>query len=72
MTMWSKTFWRDAAERAVKTAAQSAIGVLTATPLANIDWEAGVGIVGVATGVSLLTSIVSSGRGDADSASLVR
>lgn len=70
--MWTKTFWLDATERAVKTAAQSAIGVLTATSVDAIDWAAGLGVVGVATAVSLLTSLVSSNRGDTDSASLVR
>lgn len=70
--MWTKTFWLDATERAVKTAAQSAIGVLTATSVDAIDWAAGLGVVAVATAASVLTSIVSSGRGDTDSASLVR
>lgn len=70
--MWSKAFWRDAAERAVKTAAQSALGVLTATSVDAIDWAGGVSVVAVATAASVLTSIVSSGRGDTDSASLVR
>lgn len=70
--MWTKMFWLDATERAVKTAAQSTIGVLTATSVDAIDWAAGLGVVGVATAVSLLTSLVSSNRGDTDSASLVR
>lgn len=72
MTMWTSAFWKDAAERAIKTAAQSAIGVLTATSIEVIDWEAGAVAVGVATAVSVLTSLVSSGAGDRDSASLVK
>lgn len=72
MTMWTKAFWRDATERAIKTAAQSTIGVLTATSVDAIDWEGGVVAVAVATAVSVLTSIVSSGKGDPDSASLVK
>lgn len=70
--MFTATFWKDAIERAIKTAAQSAIGVLTVGPLANIDWEASAGVVGVATAVSILTSIVSTGKGDSESASLVK
>ncbi|MGW0039817.1 holin [Gordonia sp. NPDC003376] len=70
--MWTTTFWLDVTERAIKTAAQSAVGVLTATSVEAIDWAAGGAIVGVATAVSVLTSVASSGRGDSDSASLVR
>ncbi|NDK91028.1 holin [Gordonia desulfuricans] len=68
--MWTKTFWLDLAERAIKTAAQSAAAVLTATSVEAIDWAAGGAIVGVATAVSVLTSLAS--RGNSDSASLVR
>lgn len=52
-------FWAATAERAVSTAAQSAIGVLTAntTDVATIDWTAGATIVGVATALSVLKAI---------------
>jgi len=55
----SGAFWAATAERAVSTAAQSAIGVLTAaqTNLAEIDWQAGLTIVGVATALSILKGI---------------
>lgn len=60
-------FWGAAFERAVRTAAQAAIAVLStnATQLADIDWEAGLFAVGVATALSLLTSIGASGIGNA-------
>lgn len=60
-------FWGATAERAIRTAAQAAIGVLTtnATGLADIDWAAAASVVGVATALSVLTSIVASGVGNA-------
>ncbi|MBB1023344.1 MULTISPECIES: holin [unclassified Dietzia] len=68
--MWTATFWKDAAERAVKTAAQTAGGVLVVgVPIWEVDWTAGLGITATATALSLLTSIASSGRGDHESAS---
>lgn len=59
-------FWAAAVERAVRTAAQTALGVLTAagaTPL-DIDWkEAGLAVL-VASAISLLMSIVATGVGN--------
>lgn len=68
--MWTAAFWKDASERAVKTAAQTAGGVLVVgVPIWEVDWTAGLGITATATALSLLTSIASSGRGDHESAS---
>lgn len=67
--MFTAKFWRDATERAVKTAAQTAatlfVGQVT---ILNIDWTAAGALVGTATLLSLLTSLASAGLGDADSA----
>ena len=62
----------DAAERAVKTAAQTLLGSIAGlTALDEFDWAA-VGIAtGVATLASLLTSIISSRVGSPADASLV-
>ncbi|OII27936.1 hypothetical protein BIV04_03245 [Frigoribacterium sp. MCBA15_019] len=70
--MYTPTFWKDAAERAISTAAQAAIGVLTAGSigLVDIDWASTGSIAGLAAVVSLLKSIVASGIGNGD-ASLV-
>lgn len=67
----TKLFWADAGERAVKTASQTAIALLTANGvnLINYDWPGFASTVGLATLVSILTSIASSGSGN--SASLV-
>lgn len=69
--MWTIGFWRDTAERAIRTAAQAAVGVLTATSVQAIDWPAAGITVGVATAVSVLMSIGATGVGDHDSPSLV-
>lgn len=67
-----KTFFKDMAERAIKTTAQAAIGALGAgaTGLIGVDWI-NVGSIALFAGlVSILTSIGSLGVGD-DTASLV-
>ena len=72
MSIYTPVFWKDAAERAVYTAAQAAIGVLTAGSigLVDVDWAATGSIAGLAAVVSVLKSIVASGVGNGD-ASLV-
>jgi len=72
MSIYTPTFWKDAAERAISTAAQAAIGVLTAGSigLVDVDWASTGSIAGLAAVVSLLKSIVASGIGNGD-ASLV-
>lgn len=58
--MFTIAFWKDAAERAVKTAAQAAAGVfVTDTTILSLDWEQAGGIVGTAALLSILTSIAS-------------
>lgn len=58
--MWSKKFWLEALERAVKTFAQTLAGLLIGD--AAIDHvyatlSAKVGMAGMAAGISLLTSL---------------
>ncbi|MDT2867111.1 holin [Lactococcus lactis] len=67
-----KTFFKDLAERAIKTFAQAMIGALGAgaTGLIGVDWVQALSIAGFATLISILTSIASLGIGD-DTASLV-
>lgn len=71
--MWTKVFWKDLTERAVKTAAQFGIVALGAD-FANIlalDWELFAGALGAGALVSTLTSLGSGLVGPKDSASLV-
>lgn len=57
--MWTLTFWKDAAERALRTAAQTAAAVWTATGtgLVEADWVGGLSLAGMAALASLLTSL---------------
>jgi Putative lactococcus lactis phage r1t holin len=72
--MFSKKFWADALERAIRTVAQSALALLVGAGPVGIhvvNWQQ-VGSVAAPAGViSLLMSIVASGVGDKTSASLV-
>ncbi len=71
--MWSASFWRQSAERMAKTFAQTLITVLGtgATDLLNVGWKQALSVAALATILSLLTSIVSSGVGPDDGPSLV-
>lgn len=68
--MWTRAFWKDTAERAVKTAAQSLAGALAGYAIGD-DWKAAVIGAVVTTASSVLTSIASAPFGTPDSASLV-
>lgn len=64
--MFTKTFWKDTAERAVKTFAQSLAAVLTAgaTGVLDVDWVNALSVSLLATLVSVLTSFGSGYVGD--------
>ena len=59
----TKEFWVAAGERALSTAAQTAIGVLTAITVdaasgaADLNWDAGWKVVAIATALSVLKSV---------------
>lgn len=61
MSIFDGTFWRYALERAAKTFAQTLGAVLSAAGLGLIDapWWASLSAAGMATLLSLLTSIAS-------------
>jgi hypothetical protein len=62
--MFSKLFFIDAAERAVKTFAQVLLALLLVapnTPLLGFDWPSALGLAGTAVVISFLTSLVSGG-----------
>lgn len=67
--MRSAKFWQDAAERALKTAAQSVLAVFVAgVTIMSVDWVDTLAIGATAALVSVLTSVASAGR--TESASL--
>lgn len=70
--LFTRAFWADAFERAIKTAAQTGLGVWGADILTSVGAKEALITVGVATGASLLMSIASSTVGDPNSASLVK
>lgn len=57
--MYTKaTFWAGAAERAVKTAAQTLAALLvTGTVIWSVDWAQAIGVTATATLLSVLTSL---------------
>jgi hypothetical protein len=73
MTMFTATFWKSAAERAIKTVAQALIAVIAATTFDwfTADWQAIAGTAATAGVLSLLSSIASAGIGDKGSTSLL-
>lgn len=61
----SRTFWAGAAERALKTAAQTLAALITTSvAITAIDWPEVLAITATATLASLLTSIADPTRAD--------
>lgn len=58
-TIWTRAFWAAAAERAIKTFAQTEAALLTAagTGLLDTDWQTSISVSGMAAAISLFTSI---------------
>lgn len=64
-------YWKAVAERAIKTAAQSAVALFAAgATIIDIDWTQGGAIVATAAALSVLTSIASTSLGRFDGPSL--
>lgn len=72
--MFTKSFWKQAAERAVKSAAQALIGMWTLDGfnVLHADLPLAGGVAGGAAVLSLLTSLVTSGVGQKNDPSAVR
>ncbi|GIH69428.1 holin [Sphaerimonospora thailandensis] len=68
-----KKWLLDAVERAVRTAAQAALGVFGAgvAGLLDVDWAMTGSIAGLAAVVSLLTSVAAGFKGDPSTAGFV-
>lgn len=59
--MFTALFWKDAAERAIKTFAQAVLALLIVapnTPVISFDWPTVLATAATAGVISLLTSIV--------------
>jgi hypothetical protein len=73
--MWSRQWWKESTERAVKSAAQAvvlswALGDQLLNAL-SIDWQAAAGFAGGGALLSYLTSLASTAFGSSSSASVV-
>jgi hypothetical protein len=67
------SFWLDTLERSIKTAAQTILGLIgtNVTDVTSLNWQ-DIGIAAAfTTGLSVLTSIVSSGIGEPGTASVM-
>lgn len=70
--MWTKIFWMDALDRAIRTFAQALLATVTVgDAIYHVDWQAGLGIAATAAVASVLTSISTSKVGDAETAAIV-
>lgn len=57
--LWTVEFWKGAAERGIKTFAQTLVGfiVIGTTGMLDVDWPTAVSVAAAALLASLLTSI---------------
>ena len=72
--MYTLKFWKDAAERAIRTAAQALLA-LWATDVSGVlavDWVQAGSVAALAALMSLLMSVAATGTGSQDSASVLK
>jgi hypothetical protein len=72
--MFTVTFWKQATERAIKSAAQALLGLWVGAQAFNAwdaDWKKAAGVALGGAILSMLTSLASAGVGRSDSPSLV-
>lgn len=72
--MFTKAFWLDAGERAIKTFVQAFLSVfaVSGVTILNLDWKEALALSATAALGSILTSIISAKAGGTETASLVR
>lgn len=69
--MFTKEFWLQTGERAIKTFAQALIATGIVVGATGREWQAAVIAAGIAAGLSIVTSVASTGVGDKGTPSLV-
>ena len=72
--MYTITFWKDASERAIRTAAQALLA-LWATDISgvlDVDWTQAGSVAALAAVTSVLMSVAATGRGNPESASSIK
>jgi hypothetical protein len=70
--MFTKSFWQDAGERAIRTAAQAllALWATDVSGVLEVDWTQAFSVAAFAVIMSFLMSIAATNRGNLESASL--
>lgn len=65
--MWTSAFWKAAGERAIRTFAQALVALIgvEAVSIVSLDWPQMLYVSATAALLSVLTSIVASGVGEA-------
>jgi hypothetical protein len=71
--VFTRNFWRQAAERAVKSSAQAVVGLglLDGANVLHLDWQLAGGTALGAAVLSVLTSLITSGVGERNDPSAV-
>jgi len=72
--VYTITFWKDAAERAIRTAAQALLA-LWATDVSGVlavDWTQAASVAALAALTSILMSIAATGVGNSQDASAIK
>lgn len=71
--MWTTSFWKQAAERAAKSAAQALIGLwpLDKFDVLDADFRLAAGVAAGAVVLSLLSSVITAGVGQKNDPSAV-
>lgn len=72
--MWGVEFWRQTAERAVRTLAQVLLSLIVVgeTGFLDVDWVQALSVAGLAALASVLMSVSATGFGDEGTPSYVR
>lgn len=72
--MWSLGYWKQTAERAIRTAAQVALSfwIVGETGVLDVDWQQFGSVVALSALASVAMSLVGSGLNDPETPSMVR
>lgn len=72
--MWSKKFWKEALDRAIKSFAQGAVALLSADGIGlfGVQWQDVFSVAGMMFVLSILTSIGSAPIGESGTASILK
>ena len=72
--MFTLEFWKDALERAIRTAAQALVASWATgiTGVLDVNWIQAASVAGLAALTSVLMSLAATGRGNSDTASMLK